>query len=165
VAGQRDLYTVETVIEKPTPTEAELRLVVPGLRAGHYLCFFGMHVLAPAVMELLGTEVARAAEQDGDARPGQAQQRGAPGEAQGPGVTLSAALAALATRQKYLALEERARRFDVGVKYGLLSAQLALALAGDDREEVLGRLIEVLAQRELATQHAVPQLAAPQDEP
>ena len=25
VAGQRDLYEVETVIEKPTPTEAELR--------------------------------------------------------------------------------------------------------------------------------------------
>jgi UTP--glucose-1-phosphate uridylyltransferase len=65
-------------------------------------------------------------------------------------------------RQKYLALEERARRFDVGVKYGLLSAQLALALAGDDREEVLGRLVEVLAQRELTTQLAVPQLAAPQ---
>ena len=139
VAGQRDLYTVETVIEKPTPTEAELRLVVPGLRAGHYLCFFGMHVLAPAVMELLGAEVARAEDQDGDARAGQAS-REAPRGGQGPG--LSAALAALATRQKYLALEERARRFDVGVKYGLLSAQLALALAGDDREEVLGRLIE-----------------------
>jgi UTP--glucose-1-phosphate uridylyltransferase len=170
VPGQRDLYTVETVIEKPTPTEAELRLVVPGLRAGHYLCFFGMHVLAPAVMELLGAEVARAEEQDGYARPGQAQDGGAkggdaPGEGQGPGVTLSAALATLATRQKYLALEERARRFDVGVKYGLLSAQLALALAGDDREEVLGRLIEVLAQRELATQHAAPKLASPQDEP
>ena len=75
-------------------------------------------------------------------------------------MSLSGALAALATRQKYLALEERARRFDVGVKYGLLSAQLALALAGDDREEVLGRLMEVLAQRELATQPA-----APQDEP
>ena len=25
----------------------------PGLRAGHYLCFFGMHVLTPAVFELL----------------------------------------------------------------------------------------------------------------
>ena len=50
VAGHRDLYEVETVIEKPTPTEAELRLIVPGLRAGHYLCFFGMPVLTPAVM-------------------------------------------------------------------------------------------------------------------
>ena len=44
------------MIEKPTPTEAEQRLIVPGLRAGHYLCFFGMHVLTPAVMELLGED-------------------------------------------------------------------------------------------------------------
>ncbi len=54
VAGSQDLYRIDTVIEKPTPTEAEQRLVVPGLRAGHYLCFFGMHVLTPAVMEFLG---------------------------------------------------------------------------------------------------------------
>jgi UTP--glucose-1-phosphate uridylyltransferase len=71
------------------------------------------------------------------------------------GVTLSTALAALAHREKYLALEERARRFDVGVKYGLLTAQLALALSGDDREDVLARLVEVLAQRELAHSAAV----------
>jgi len=140
--GQRDLYSVETVAEKPTPTEAELRLVVPGLRSGHYLCFFGMHVLTPGVMDLLGREVARAA--GGAADPAAA------------GVTLSAALAALAGREKYLALEERGRRFDVGVKYGLLTAQLALALAGDDRDEVLGRLVEVLAQRELARPQEAP---------
>ena len=40
LAGQTGLYQVETVIEKPTPTEAEQRLVASGLRAGHYLCFF-----------------------------------------------------------------------------------------------------------------------------
>jgi UTP--glucose-1-phosphate uridylyltransferase len=140
--GQRDLYSVETVAEKPTPTEAELRLVVPGLRSGHYLCFFGMHVLTPGVMELLGREVARAA--------------GGADDPAAAGVTLSAALAALAGREKYLALEERGRRFDVGVKYGLLTAQLALALAGDDRDEVLGRLVEVLAQRELARPQEAP---------
>ena len=52
--GDQDLYRVETVIEKPTPTEAEQKLIVPGMRAGYYLCFFGMHVLTPAVMEILG---------------------------------------------------------------------------------------------------------------
>jgi len=130
VPGQRDLYTVETVLEKPSPTEAELRLAVPGLRAGHYLCFFGMHVLTPAVMELL----ARRVEQQGE--------RG--------GVALSDSLATLASQERYLALDERARRFDVGVKYGLLTAQLALALAGDDREHVLTNLVDLLAQRELA---------------
>ena len=123
---QPGLYAVETVLEKPTPTEAELRLVVPGLRAGHYLCFFGMHVLTPAVMALL-------AELEGQ-----------------PPVQLSGALQVLAAREKYLAYELPARRFDVGVKYGLLTAQLALALAGSDREEVLARVLDVLAQRELA---------------
>ena len=124
--GQQELYAVETVLEKPTPTEAELRLVVPGLRAGHYLCFFGMHVLTPAVMALLAG--------GGSSTP----------------VSLSAALQALAAREKYLAYELPARRFDVGVKYGLLTAQLALALAGDDREEVLTRLLDLFAVRELS---------------
>ena len=40
-------------------------------------------------------------------------------------------------------------RYDVGVKYGLLSAQLALALSGQDREQVLAQLVELLAVREL----------------
>jgi UTP--glucose-1-phosphate uridylyltransferase len=128
VSGRKDLYEIDTVIEKPTPTEAELHLIVPGLRAGHYLCFFGMHVLTPAVMEILESRVREPANQR---------------------ITLSEALAVLATREKYLALEERALRYDVGVKYGLLVAQLALALSGDDRDEVLARLVELLATREL----------------
>ena len=58
--NRTDLYQIETVIEKPTPTEAEHRLLVPGLRAGHYLCFFGMHVLTPTVMEILARQVEQA---------------------------------------------------------------------------------------------------------
>ncbi len=126
VQGRMDLYEVETVIEKPTPTEAELKLMVPGLRSGHYLCFFGMHVLTPAVMEILGEGLAGS---DRD-------------------FTLSATLSRLAAKEKYLALEERAWRYDVGSRYGLLTAQLALALNGRDRDEVLTRLLELLAQRD-----------------
>jgi UTP--glucose-1-phosphate uridylyltransferase len=40
----------------------------------------------------------------------------------------------------------------VGVKYGLLTAQLALALSGQDRDEVLSKLLELLALRELRTE-------------
>jgi UTP--glucose-1-phosphate uridylyltransferase len=129
VAGRKGLYEVSQVIEKPTPTEAEQRLIVPGLRAGHYLCFFGMHVLTPAVMDLLAEDVARA---------------GASGN-----VHLTTALAKLARRERYLACELHGRRYDIGVKYGLLTAQLALALAGQDRDEVLSGLVELLARREL----------------
>jgi UTP--glucose-1-phosphate uridylyltransferase len=130
VPGQSGLYEVETVVEKPTPTQAELQLIVPGLRAGHYLCFFGMHVLTPAVMHILEQQVADAG-----------------GKAK---VNLSDALSVLAAREKYLALEERARRYDVGGRYGLLIAQLALVLSGQDREEVLTRILELLAYRELS---------------
>jgi UTP--glucose-1-phosphate uridylyltransferase len=39
------------------------------------------------------------------------------------------------------------RRYDIGLKYGLLTAQLALALSGQDRDEVLSGLVELLAKR------------------
>ena len=43
----------------------------------------------------------------------------------------------------------KGRRYDVGVKYGLLTAQLALGLDGVDRDQVLTDLLELLALREL----------------
>ena len=61
------------------------------------------------------------------------------------------ALDVLAQREQYLALEKQDWRYDVGVKYGLLTAQLALALNGDDRDKVLALLLELLALRELGT--------------
>lgn len=121
--GHQDLYEVDAVIEKPTPTLAEQELIVPGIRAGHYLCFFGMHVLTPAVLRILDEQLA-----DEGARP-----------------SLSEALQQLAQREKFLALVMQDRRYDVGVKYGLLTAQLAVSLNGQDRDEVLTRLLTLLA--------------------
>src|SRR6201996_4968096 len=122
------LYQVEAVLEKPTPTEAEQKLDVPGLRAGYYLCFFGMHVLTPAVQEVLSALFAEAKGREEK-------------------VHFRSALAQLAKQERYLAAELQGRRYDFGVKYGLLTAQLALALNGRDREEVLGGLVELLATR------------------
>jgi UTP--glucose-1-phosphate uridylyltransferase len=134
VPGAPALYEIDSVIEKPTPTQAEQHLIVPGLRAGYYLCFFGMHVLTPSVMSILAAQITTDAADEHPER----------------GYTLSAALVELARREKYLALELAGARYDVGVKYGLLTAQMALALTGDDREEVLARLLELLVQREVA---------------
>ena len=120
--GSDLLYQIETVIEKPTPTEAEQKLVVPGLRAGNYLCFFGLHVLTPTVMEILSQQLAS----------GRAD--------------LSGALEEIARRERYLAHQLQGRRHDIGVRYGLLTAQLALGLAGKDRDEVLTNIVELLAQ-------------------
>jgi UTP--glucose-1-phosphate uridylyltransferase len=126
VGGERPLYQIETVIEKPTPTVAEQQLLVPGLRAGYYLCFFGMHVLPPEIFRLL--------EDQGAAEAGRS-------------LGLSPALHALAARRRYLAFSVAGRRYDIGATYGLLFAQLALTLAGRDRDRILTQLVELLASR------------------
>lgn len=134
--GSLDIYQVDTVVEKPTPTEAEQRLIVSGMRAGYYLCFFGMHVLLPSLMEELDRQLSEA--RDGGNPGGLAR------------VTLSTALAELAHREQYLAVEQHNARYDLGVHYGLFNAQLALALQGQDRDAVLAQIVELLAQRDLA---------------
>lgn len=128
IPQSQGLYEVETVMEKPTPTQAEQNLLVPGLRAGHYLCLFGMHVLTPVVMDILGDLL-----------------NVAPPEERVP---LSDALAVLAEKQRYLAVQVEGLRYDMGGKYGLLFAQLAMALAGSERSEILEQIVELLVTRE-----------------
>jgi len=121
------LFEVDRVVEKPTPTEAEQNLIVPGLRLGHYLCFFGMHVFTPQLFAILG-DIA-----------------GSP-----VGGTLSEALDKLAKQDRYLALQVEGTRFAIDVGYGMLSAQLALALSGKDREQVLSMVVDLVTQKELS---------------
>ena len=127
VPQTKNLYEVDTVLEKPTPTQAEQELIVPGLRAGHYLCFFGMHVLTPVIFDLLDA-------------------LGDSGRRQ-----VSPALAMLAGRERYLAYEVAGNRSNLGVTYGLLVAQLALALSGKDRADILSHLVDLLARQPHAT--------------
>ena len=124
VPGRRGLTAVERVLEKPTPTVAEQQCLVPGLRAGYYLCFFGMHVLTPALLELL----AAARQADPAAKLG-----------------LSPALNALASREKYLAAVLDGRRANLEAHFGLLRAQIALGLSGSSRSDILALLAEELA--------------------
>jgi UTP--glucose-1-phosphate uridylyltransferase len=124
-----ETYLIDEIIEKPNPTLAELRLQVPGLRAGHYLCFFGMHLLTPAVFELLDDMVRRDVRELGS-------------------IQLTTALNALARRERYLALETRGARFNLGVKFGMVEAQIALALAGADRDRILSLLLESIIRVE-----------------
>ncbi len=126
VDAARHLYQVDTVLEKPTPTEAEQLINVPGLRAGYYLCFFGMHVLTPTVQRFLAELLKNSAGREHT-------------------IHLRAALSQFAEHERYLAVELAGRRYDFGLKYGLLTAQLALALEGCDRDEVLRGIVELLA--------------------
>lgn len=126
IKGSQELFAIDQVIEKPTPTQAEQTLLVPGLRTGHYLCFFGLHILTPRVMELLESHL----------------------ETVTTPIALSPVLNELAQQERYIAVEAHGRRYPLDVRYGLLTAQVALALSGQDREEVLTNLCELLAQRQ-----------------
>ena len=129
VPGEPSLYQIEKVVEKPTLSRAEVELQVPGLRVGHYLCFFGMHVLTPAIFEILEARVGDDQREDGE-------------------IQLSPAMDELARREKMLALETQGTRYDVGTKYGMLEGQIAFALGGVDRDEMLTRLVELMVEEE-----------------
>lgn len=124
VSNREDMYQVDKIFEKPTPTVAEQECVVPGLRHGTYLCFFGMHVLTPGVFNLLEAEAA---------------------SNQGNPFGLSPALNTLAASEHYLAAELNGRRANLEVQFGFLRAQVALGLHGTHREEVLTLMMEELA--------------------
>ena len=121
------VYQIERILEKPSLSAAETEVPTPGLRAGHYLCFFGMHVLTPRVFELLEEERAKG---NGD-------------------LQLTPALDTLAHRDKYLALELQGSRYDIGARFGLFEAQVALGLAGPYRSEILSKMVDLLAEAQL----------------
>lgn len=120
------LYEVNAFLEKPTPTIAEQNLIVAGQRAGHYLCLFGIHVLTPTIFDLLEKSVKQLK----------------PGEH----ANLTTSLNQLAQMERFLATELQGVRYNIGEKYGLLIAQLAIALSGEDRDRVLTELLELLAK-------------------
>jgi UTP--glucose-1-phosphate uridylyltransferase len=124
VHSTNNLYLIDKVIEKPTPTIAEQKLIIPGLRTGQYLCFFGMHVLSPNLMSILEQNLKRA---------------------NGNKIGLSESLNELAQKEQYLALEKNDLRFDIGARYGLLKAQLALSISGIDRDQVMTELLDFFA--------------------
>ncbi len=117
-------YRIEAIVEKPSVSRAEIELQTPGLRVGHYLCFFGMHVLTPAIFGLIRESV-----------PSQ------PGE-----IHLTPALQELARRETYLALEIEGTRYDIRGKFGLLQAQIAFAMSGSDRDHLLTTVVDTLAE-------------------
>jgi len=125
--NQPGVYQIDKIIEKPSLSVAELELQTPGLRLGYYLCFFGMHVLVPAVFDILEKHMATA---NGN-------------------LQLTPALQELATIDKYLALEMKGNRYDLSKKFGMLQAQVALGLAGQAHDQTLTTLVELLAEANL----------------
>lgn len=130
--GRTGLYQIDKILEKPSLSVAEVELQTVGLRAAYYLCFFGMHALTPEVFDILSEQAASASRADWQLTP---------------------ALAELARRQKYLALEVKGNRYDIGHRYGLLQAQLALGIDGPDHDQVLAAIVDTLAEAQLQGRH------------
>jgi len=135
--GQESLFAVDCVFEKPTPTVAEERCLVPGMRQGTYLGFFGVHALTPGIFQYLREQQAQLPE--------------------GQPLGLSESLAALLSHERYLALEVRGHRVDLESPFGILRAQLSLALHGTRRTEVLRLILEEVAQADSSVGHSIEQ--------
>ncbi|MEM1123163.1 MAG: sugar phosphate nucleotidyltransferase [Bacteroidota bacterium] len=123
------LYEIDRIIEKPALSQAELELSIPGQRAGYYLCFFGMHVLQSTVFAMLERYQSTLSE--------------------GADIQLTPALEMLAKEGKYLALEVKGRRFNLGTDLGWLEAQISFGLEGVNSEALLSSMVNQLAEARL----------------
>lgn len=119
-------YEIERIIEKPSISQAELELQTAGLRVGHYLCFFGMHVLEAPVFSYLEQQMKKSKS--------------------GADIQLTPALQNLAHHKKYLAKEVKGRRFNLGTRFGWLEAQLAFGKDGPYKDELMSSIIGQLAK-------------------
>ena len=57
--GRPELIAVTRIVEKPTIETARQSLRVDGLEEGEFLGWFGMHVLSPAIFDVLGEMIRR----------------------------------------------------------------------------------------------------------
>ena len=120
-------YAVEAIFEKPTPEYALEHLQQTGLLHGMYLCFFGMHVMAPAIFDCLQYAIDNDLREKGEFQFTSAQER----------LRDSGA--------RYLASETMGDRHDIGIPFGYAQTQAALALNSVFKEQMLASLVRTLA--------------------
>ncbi len=119
------LYRVTAIKEKPTPEYADEHLRTPGLRRGEYLCFFGMQVFTPAIFDCLEYHIRHDIRERGE-------------------IQLTSAQELLRQRERYLAYEAIGDRYDMGVPYGYVETQIALALHSPARDRMLASIVKLI---------------------
>jgi UTP--glucose-1-phosphate uridylyltransferase len=123
------LYSVAAIEEKPSVDHAMKHLVTPGLPTGQFLCHFGMHVFSPAIFDCLERLIRDDIRSRGEIQLTSAQQ-----------LLLTGACS-------YYCCEVSGERYDTGVPFGLMEAQLALALSGMYRHDIVESVARLLAQQ------------------
>lgn len=123
------LYRVDAIKEKPSQEYARENLVTPGLPPGQYLCHFGMHVFPEAIFEALEKHLRDNIREKGEIQLTSAQEM---------------------MRQhlsRYYCFDAQGERYDTGIPFGLMETQIALALAGVHRQEIVESLARLLTQQ------------------
>lgn len=121
------LYEVTAIKEKPSPEYADEYLRTAGLRRGEYLCFFGMQVFTPAIFDCLEHLIRNEIRERGEFQ-------------------LTSAQAILRDRDRYLAYEALGDRYDMGVPYGYVETQIALALHSAARDQMLASIVKLITR-------------------
>ncbi len=128
--GQADVYELTEIKEKPTLEYAEEHLRTAGLPRGQYLCFFGLQVLPPGIFDKIEYHIRQDIRERGE-------------------IQLTNAQEMLRAGERYLAVEVNGQRYDMGVPFGYIQTQLALALNSPARRNVLSALPHLLTIRDL----------------
>jgi len=127
VRSDPTVLDVTHIKEKPSVEYAENYLRTASLRRGMYLCFFGMHVFTPTLFECLEEMIAADDRERGEYQ-------------------LTSAQRMVRERARYMALEVVGERYDMGVPFGYVETQIALALNSPQRDEMLGSLVQIIAR-------------------
>lgn len=126
------LYRVAAIKEKPTIEYARENLASPGLPPGQYLCHFGMHVFPAVLFDAIEKLIKDNMREKGEIQLTSAQEL---------------------MRQhisRYYCYDCQGERYDTGIPFGMMETQIALALAGVHRQEIVESLARLLTQQ-LAT--------------
>lgn len=130
IANDPNVYEVSLIQEKPTLEFAEEHLRTQGLGRGEYLCFFGVHVFPPVIFDLIQHHIRHNIRERGE-------------------IQLTNALEMLREQGRYLATEVDGARYDMGVPFGYIQTQLALALNSPARRQVMASLPHLLTLSDL----------------
>lgn len=120
-------YEVSEIKEKPSIDYAAEHLQTSGVKRGYYLCFFGMHVFPPSIFECLEHHITNNLREKGE-------------------IQLTSSQEMLRAKERYVAVETVGERYDMGVPFGYVETQAALALNGVDRTEMLSALLRIVAK-------------------
>ena len=138
VASDPSAYEITDMMEKPTIEQAEACLRTEGLRRGIYLCFFGMHVFTPTIFDCLEHHIRNNIRLRGE-------------------IQLTTAQKVLSEQERYVAFECVGERYDMGIPFGLVETQIALALHSPMRDEILASLVRIIARNDLGATGGRPQ--------